>query len=1643
MNTNVLPLLSRLKQLDITLELVEDNLKIHAPEGKLAPALISEIKDKKKEIIAFMQQAQKQVKYTSVLPVEKKEYYPPSSAQRRLYILQQMEPDNTTYNMPEVLLLEEEIDKEQLENTFKKLITRHESLRTSFAMPGETPIQKVCPPGKLEFGIEYYDLEEVKVKAEDEEKEGTRGLAPSPGEPAARTPQPAAALINSFIRPFDLSQAPLLRVGVIVIRGESSHQLLLIDMHHIVTDGVSQELLKREFTLLHTGNPLLPLKVYYKDYSEWLNRPAVKKVLRQQGEFWLKEYGTDIPILNLPTDFARPLAQSYEGSSIKFELSPGESGALLEMARSANTTIFILLMAIYYIFLSKLSGQEDIVVGTPTAGRRHPDLQQIIGIFINTLALRGCPAGNKPFTAFLGEVKEKILTALENQDYPFEDLVEAAAVERDMSRNPLFDVMFALEGALTHPEHTPDSPGEHSPIKPYDYENKTAKFDLTLYALETRDQLVFTFEYCTRLFKPETITIFIAYFQKIISEIIQNPQQQISGIQIISRQEREKILYGFNDTDAEFPREKTIQQLFAQQAGLTPDHIALLGFEGTRGLAPLPKPVSITYRELNEKTDQLAYLLQAKGVKPDTIVGIMVERSIEMIIGIFAIVKAGGAYLPIDPDYPEERIKYMIADSNTKFLVTTTGLSEKFNKLLIVNCQLLIVNEIAPNLRRLNNPPKEANPVNNYQLTIDNLQLECTNLAYIIYTSGTTGKPKGAGLTHRNVVRLMKNDGFQFDFNHRDAWTMFHRYCFDFSVWEMYGALLYGGKLIVIPKEVTEDLAEYLKILKNQQITVLNQTPTAFYNLANIEAQQPDRHLNIRYIIFGGEALNPVNLKKWKQKYPDTKLINMYGITETTVHVTYKEITDREIQFNTSNIGKPIPTLSTYIMDNHLNLLPIGIPGELCVGGEGVGKGYLNRVELTNEKFVQNPCKKEEILFRSGDLVKLTGNGDMEYLGRIDNQVKIRGFRIELGEIENQLQKHEEIKHAAVVVREKKEDKYLCAYIVANNQLSATDLRKYLSKQLPDYMIPSYFVSLEKFPLTPNGKIDRKALPEPEIAMGKNYTAPRDTTEKQLAHIWWEVLSTGDKKPGKVGIDDDFFELGGHSLKAITAIANIHKTFNVKIAVAELFKHPTVREMAGYIKSSVKTVDNYSAIEPAEKNDYYELSSAQKRLYLLQQIDMESTTYNLPLIVGLGNNIDKEKIDSIFRELTRRHEALRTSFELHHGIMIQKIHPEVTLKINYDDASTRKNDNNPDKDKMAHFNIEERLKDFIKPFDLSKPPLMRVSLTKWAEANYLLMVDMHHIISDGISLNVLKNEFIALTREETLPALKIQYKDFSQWQNQRLNSEEMKKQETFWLNTFKLPPPTLDIPLDFNRPGFRSSQGNTLRFEVNEELTAKTRKLNKETGTTLFMALLTVYNILLHKYSGQADIVIGSPVSGRRHLDLEQVIGVFVNMISIRNLPAPGKSLANFLEEVKTNAIEAYDNQDYPFEELVRKLGLQGETSRNPVFDVGLVLQNIDDANILDAGAPRENTPLDQEAANRVSRFDMLFDVVELQNKLVIRLEYSTVLFRQSSIEKLAKHYLEILNQVAENREIKIKDITISTDLQSAASIDRGIEFEF
>ena len=1039
-----------------------------------------------KQMAEFIDLSKREVQI-DIASVEEREFYEVSSAQKRMYLLQHFDEENICYNIPGSLIIEGNLDKSKLAFAIKKLVSRHESLRTSFELIDNNVVQIIQK--EINFELECISASEADIEA----------------------------IAKDFIKPFSLAKYPLFRTKLVAL-SQTKH-ILMMDLHHIIFDGVSLGVVVKDLAAFYQDVNPEPLRIQYKDFSAWQNTILKSEEFKKKENYWLEQFSDGIPVLNMPLDFSRPPVQSFEGDRIFFETDKDLTRELNALASKNGVTLFMLLLAAYNVLLMRYTAQEDFIVGVPIAGRTHSDLENMVGMFVNTLAMRNKPQGDKSFEKFIMDVKQNALNAYANQEYQFEELVEKLNVKRDMGRNPIFDTMFVLQSMNTSQIEMENI---KITVKPLDF--KISKFDFTLQAQEAEGKIKFDLEYCTKLFEKQTMGRFAGHFKNLLTDIAQNSDKKLSEYEIMSEDEKNQILVDFNNTKTDYPKDKTIHQLFEEQVEKTPDNIAVVFEDST-----------MTYRQLNEKANQIAWILREKGVKPESIVGIMIDRSFEMVIGFLAILKAGGAYLPIDSKYPADRIKFMLEDCDTNILLTKKTYEQLVSG--FYKNQILFFEDCE-----------------NLEICIDNnLNLnKPNNLAYIMYTSGSTGNPKGTMIEHKNVVRLVKSTNYV-EFNENDRILQTGAVVFDASTFEIWGSILNGLCLYLVDDSVILNADKLAETLKKNQISTIWLTSPLFNQLSQ---QNPRMFVGVKNLLVGGDVLSPKYINSVRKNCPGINIINGYGPTENTTFSTCFLI-DQEYEEDIP-IGKPISNSTAFILDQNDNLQPIGVPGELCVGGDGVGRGYLKRQELTDEKFRKNPFVPNDRIYRTGDKAKWRQDGSVIFLGRLDNQVKIRGYRVELGEIESKLNSVDYIKEAIVIVKQNKnKDKYLCAYVVADNAVDFLSLRKSLKENLAEYMIPSRYMQLKKMPLNQNGKIDRYGLPEvtEEIYININYEKPTNKIEEIMSKIWEEVLDINN-----VGTNDNFFELGGDSLLVMRVLAQTF-AFNWKITMQDFYTNKTLKDL--------------------------------------------------------------------------------------------------------------------------------------------------------------------------------------------------------------------------------------------------------------------------------------------------------------------------------------------------------------------------------------------------------------------------------------------------------------------------------------------------
>ncbi|WP_375328979.1 amino acid adenylation domain-containing protein [Microcystis sp. BLCC-F210] len=1512
-------------------------------------------------LIGQLQQQNLTLTVPPILPRTKDTEMPLSFAQQRLWFLDQLQPNSALYNIPMVLHFRGNLNQKALEQSLQEICDRHEVLRTNFVTIDGQPTQIIQTTRET---ISVVDLQDLPIQ---EQAEKTQQLKQ-----------------KQATQPFDLAKESLIRITLVVL-SETEH-LLLVCMHHIISDGWSIEVLIHELTSLYNAyvqnQPanLAPLPIQYGDFALWQKQWLQGDVLQTQLNYWQNQLTAAPPLLSLPTDHPRPAVQSFVGTQQEFSLSPKLSQALNELSRQQGVTLFMTLLAAFDALLYRYTGSNDILVGTPIANRNRGEIEGLIGFFVNTLVMRTDLSDNPSFSQLLTRVREVTMDAYAHQDLPFEMLVEALQPERDLSHTPLFQVAFVLQ-------NTPKSEIAMTGLTVTDLppENTTAKFDLTLAMVNNDDGLKGIWEYNTDLFESSTIERLSGHFLNLLGGIVANPQARISQLPLLTESETNQLLIEWNNTQVDYPEYKCIHQLFEEQVKRTPDAVAVVCSQQ-----------QLTYNELNCRANQLAHYLRKLGVKADTLVGISLERSLEMIVGLLGILKAGGAYLPLDPDYPSERLQFAIADAQLSLLLTQEGLIDKLPE---HQAPLILLDRFT----------EEIN-----QNSQDNLTgvVTANNLANLIYTSGSTGKPKGVMVEHRGLFNLAQAQIKTFNLQSNSRLLQFASLNFDASIWEIIMAIGAGATLYLDSKDALMPGLPLMGILKDYGITHIILPPSALAALPLEEIPE------LQTIIVGGEACSEELSKQWAT---GRNFFNAYGPTETSVCATVEKWTDETVKVT---IGRPIANTQVYILDSHLQPVPIGVPGELHIGGMGLARGYLNRPELTQEKFIPNPFEKDELipptplnkggnepskLYKTGDLARYLPDGKIEYLGRIDNQVKLRGFRIELGEIESLLNQNEAVQSSCVIVREDNlGDKRLVAYVVPQPEINLTinEIRQFLRAKLPDYMVPTAFVLLDTFPLTPNGKIDRRALPVPDLQSQGEYIAPRNPIEEKMAQIWGEVL-----KLQRVSIENNFFELGGHSLLATQVISRLQETFEIVLPLRYLFESPTIAQLSGVILKELQTGLGLKlpSIVPVNREDDIPLSWAQERLWFVNQLEGESGAYTIDLTMRLRGNLNVKALEKAFQAIIQRHEPLRTQFKLKDNKPIQAIDPNVTFTLPVVNLQN-----------LSH--SEQQVKNLLlaaasEPFDLESGSVLRVKLWQVKTEEYVLLLAIHHIAADGWSLGVLVDELSVYYRsfctdtKADLSDLSIQYADFAVWQRQWLTNEVLDRQLSYWKQQLTGVPLLHQLPTDRPRPAIQSFRGGTERLQLDSQLTQQLKKLSQESGSTLFMTLLAGFAVLLSRYSQQTDVVIGSPIANRNRTEIEGLIGFFVNTLVLRFDLSQDPTFEDFLAQVRQTTQDAYDHQDLPFEMLVEKLQIERHLDRNPLTQIVFALQNAPSSPWDLPGVNIEEIPSGLDSV-RVDLELYLWDAAEGLGGFC---SYNRDLFDAETIVRMMTHFKTLLAAIVEN----------------------------
>uniref|UniRef100_UPI003B3A4898 amino acid adenylation domain-containing protein n=1 Tax=Longimicrobium sp. TaxID=2029185 RepID=UPI003B3A4898 len=1509
----------------------------------------------------------------AIRPRERGGPAPLSFAQERLWFIDRLEPGSAAYNVPVTWRLGGALDVVALERSLGEIVRRHEALRTTFDEADGSPVQVIAPFGGFALPVE--DLSGL-------------GEADREAELRRRASEEAS-------RPFNLAAGPLFRPALLRLGGED--HVLLLSMHHIVSDGWSTGVLFRELSALYAAyregreSPLPELAVQYADYAVWQREQLAGEALERHLAYWRQHLAGAPELLALPTDHPRPAVQTYRGETVPVDLSPELLERLQALGRSEGATLYMVLLGAFQVLLSKYSGSEDIIVGSPIAGRTRKEAEALIGFFVNTLVLRTALSGDPGFREVLRRVREATLGAYAHQELPFEKLVAELRPERSLSHSPLYQVMFALQNAEGRGGALPGLS-----VSGVGAELESAKFDLSLELAATPHGLRGGLSYSTDLFERGTVDRMLGHLARVLEQVAADADVRLSRLELLSAAERRMLVEAWNATDTAFPVAPA-HQLFEAQVAKTPDATAVVSGAD-----------SLTYAQLNARANRLARWLRVRGVGAETRVGLCLERAPEMVVAVLGVLKAGGAYVPLDPSYPAERLVYMAEHSALPVVLTQEHVLGR----LPFDARV----EVVPLDARWEEIEREdaADP---------SVVVDPRSLAYVLYTSGSTGRPKGVAVEHAQLAAYL-------------AWAtrtypgggsaLHSSLSFDLTVTSLFVPLLSGGAVELVEEEdAVEGLA---RVLERGGREMLKLTPAHLRVLGERLAER-DAVGGAACLVVGGEPLIGEQIGFWIRQLPATVIVNEYGPTETVVGCSIHSQRLAETGAGQVSIGRPVANTRIYVLDARGEPAPIGVPGELHVGGAQVTRGYLGRPGLTAERFVPDPFSADggARMYRTGDLGRWRADGTLEYLGRTDFQVKVRGFRIELGEIEAVLRGHQSVADCVVMAREDAGDQRLVAYVVGDVDTDA--LRAHVRRGLPEYMVPSAFVSLDALPLTANGKLDRKALPAPEFAADADrHVAPRTPAEEVMAGIWAEVLQLE-----RVGVKQSFFDLGGHSLLATRVVSRVRELFGVELPLRALFEGPTVAQLAGRVEEMRRAgLPVLPPVVPAERTGRLPLSFAQERLWFIDRLERGSTAYNIPAAWRLGGALDEAALERALEEIVRRHEVLRTVFAQVDGSPVQVIAPFGGFTLPVENLSGLSLE---DREAAVRHRVGEETG---QTFDLATGPLFRAALLRVDAEDHVLLLSMHHVVSDGWSMGVLFRELSALYaaylagRESPLPELAVQYADYAVWQREQLAGEVLDRQMAYWKERLADAPAVLELPTDHPRPAVQTYRGASSPVDLSLELLERLQALGRSEGATLYMVLLGAFQVLLGKYAGSEDVVVGTPIAGRTRREVEDLIGFFVNTLVLRTDLSGDPSFREALRRTREVTLGAYEHQEVPFERLVAELQPERSLTHSPLFQVMFTLQNAEGR-----GADLPGLEVSGAGAGLASaKFDLSLDLTATPQGLRGGLIYSTDLFDRATINRMLGHLARVLEQVAADADVRLSRLELLGEAERARILE-------
>ncbi|HEX5760996.1 MAG TPA: amino acid adenylation domain-containing protein [Thermoanaerobaculia bacterium] len=1496
---------------------------------------------------------------------------PLSFAQERLWLLEQLEGDGVLYNLTLALEIDGALNVPALAAALSRVVARHEALRTRFVVLEGRPFQEVLPA--VPAALRRVDLSRLDDAGRGE---------------ALRALSTAAAR-----QPFDLGEGRLFRATLARLGPE--HHALVVSMHHIASDGWSLGVLLAELAALYdgvaaqpaSGTPLPPLPVQYADFAIWQRGWLAAGPLASQLPWWRERLMGAPEVLALPTDRPRSARRETAGGRQEVVLSPDVAAPLRALARREGATLFMMLGAAFAAFLARLGAGEDLPFGTAVANRGRRELEGLIGFFVNTLVLRADLAGDPPFRELLVRLRETALDAYDRQDLPFERLVEELAPQRDLSHLPLFQLLFTLET----PPPAPRMAG--LALRRLPVESGVSKFDLSL-GLEERGDgtLAGSFVYRRDLFDASTVARLAGHFRTLAEGIARMPGARLWDLPLLTVEEQVELTVGRNRPGADYPRERCVHELVAEQAARRPDAVALVWDGG-----------AMTYGELTARANQLARRLRRLGIGAETRIGVCLERSPELVVALLGVLAAGGAYLPLDPEYPAERLATMLEDGEVPVLVTVERLLDVLpphaaRTLCLDREQEALAAESAAPLDEVATPE---------------------SLAYVLYTSGSTGRPKGVAVPHRGIVRLVKQDAFG-DLGEDEVFLLLAPIPFDASTFELWGALANGARLVLFPPH-TPSLEELGEALARHRVTTLWLTAGLFHQM--VEAQLPAL-LGVRQLFSGGDVLSVAHVRRVLDGLGDGTLVNGYGPTESTTFTACHVMRAGAAFGATVPIGRPIAHTHVLLLDRAMRPVPEGVPGELYIGGDGLARGYLNRPDLTADRFGPDPLGDEPggRLYRTGDLARWLPDGTIEFLGRLDRQVKLRGFRVEPGEIETLLCEQPEVREAVVLVREVGRGRELVAYVVPRDvgQEIATRVRERLRRRLPGHMVPTRFVALDALPLDRNGKVDRRALPEPLAAALEEGgpAAPRTPTEELLAGIWAEVLGVE-----RIGLHEGFFDLGGHSLLAMRVVSRVRSAFDVDLPLRRLFERPTVAELAADLDAELRHAGTPPGgpeplLAPSPRGGELPLSFAQERLWFLDGLEPGNAALHIAAPIRVRGALDPGRLERALAGVVARHETLRTRFPARGGRPRQEVEPAVRCALRVVDLRHL-----PHRAAREAEAARRAAREKAAPFDLARGPLLRAALLRLDAEEHLLLLTVHHIVADGWSLGILLRELAALYAGQELPPLPLQYADFAVWQRERLAGDELARQVGYWRERLSGVPPLLELPLDRQRPPVQTFRGAVHRQRLAKDLTAEVHALGRREGATLFMTLVAALSTLLGRLAGQEDVCVGAPVAGRARAEIEGLIGCFLNTLVLRTNLSGSPSFRALLARAREATLGAFAHQDLPFEKLLEELQPQRTLAHTPLFQVFLNVLNFPALETRLPGLALELQPPQEVSA----KFDLTLYVEEVEGALRVDWVYNADLFDAARIGEMARQLASLLAAAVEDPARPIATLPLRT----------------